>query len=269
LASGVFSTAGGTYSIAMGYNAEANHSDSFVWADDSASEAFTSTATNEFSIRAQNGVRIQSDVGIHLNGANEPLIVRDFDPFATNAPSSKAGIGRWGLFMEPFNLAIGIPGDDTPGRYFQIAKYGTNGTPATLLQVNQDGSTIVNGTVTANGVLLTSDRNAKEHFTALDGQAVLAKVAELPVTQWSYQSDHTGVQHIGPMAQDFQAAFQLSADDKHISVVDEGGVALAAIQGLNQKMEVETGALRKENAELKAELSEIKQALSQLAESKH
>jgi len=43
------------------------------------------------------------------------------------------------------------------------------------------------------------------------------------------------VQHIGPMAQDVQAGFQLSADDKHVSVVDEGSVALAAIQGLNQK----------------------------------
>ena len=40
------------------------------------------------------------------------------------------------------------------------------------------------------------------------------------------------------MAQDFHAAFQLNGgDDKHISVVDEGGVAhLAAIQGLNQKL---------------------------------
>ena len=31
------------------------------------------------------------------------------------------------------------------------------------------------------------------------------------------------------MAQDFQAAFGLGGDDKHIAVVDEGGVALAAI----------------------------------------
>ncbi|HTR43058.1 MAG TPA: hypothetical protein VMH87_15700, partial [Pseudomonadales bacterium] len=33
------------------------------------------------------------------------------------------------------------------------------------------------------------------------------------------------------------AAFGLNgSDDKHISVVDEGGVALAAIQGLDQKL---------------------------------
>ena len=38
------------------------------------------------------------------------------------------------------------------------------------------------------------------------------------------------------MAQDFYAAFNIGSDDKHISTVDEGGVALAAIQGLNEKL---------------------------------
>ena len=43
---------------------------------------------------------------------------------------------------------------------------------------------------------------------------------------------------MGPMSQDFHAAFHLNGeDDKHITTVDEGGVALAAIQGLNQKLE--------------------------------
>jgi len=32
------------------------------------------------------------------------------------------------------------------------------------------------------------------------------------------------------MAQDFRAAFDLGEDDKHISTIDEGGVALAAVQ---------------------------------------
>src|SRR5262249_24529273 len=40
------------------------------------------------------------------------------------------------------------------------------------------------------------------------------------------------IRHMGPMAQDFRAAFGLGEDDTTISVVDEQGVALAAIQGL-------------------------------------
>jgi hypothetical protein len=62
------------------------------------------------------------------------------------------------------------------------------------------------------------------------------------------------------MAQDFQAAFQLSADDKHISLVDEGGVALAAIQGLNQKLnekDAEIQGLKQSVAELKAMVEKL------------
>ena len=39
------------------------------------------------------------------------------------------------------------------------------------------------------------------------------------------------------MAQDFKAAFKVGTDDKHIAPIDEGGVALAAIQALNQRLE--------------------------------
>src|SRR5208337_3527564 len=93
-----------------------------------------------------------------------------------------------------------------------------------------------NGTTWVNG----SDRNAKEDFAAINPRTVLEKVSALPITQWKYKVEADGTEHLGPMAQDFHAAFGLNgADDKHISTVDEGGVALAAIQGLNQKLETE------------------------------
>jgi hypothetical protein len=116
--------------------------------------------------------------------------------------------------------------------------------------------------LTVNSVLLTSDQNAKENFTPLDGQTVLAKVAALPVTVWNYKSDQKGVRHMGPMAQDFSAAFGLDgSDNKHISVVDEGGVALAAIQGLNQKLEARSQELEAENTELKQRLDALEKLI--------
>jgi hypothetical protein len=157
---GYLSVAGGAYSLAAGVGARAFHQGSTVFAD-SQFNYFDSTTTNEFSIRAQNGVRIQSDVGIHLDAADEPLIVRDWDVFATNAPADKAGIGRWGLFMEPDVLTIGIPSNDVPGRYFQVAKYSTNGTPTTLMQVDQSGNVTASsfnaggGVISGNGSGLT------------------------------------------------------------------------------------------------------------------
>jgi hypothetical protein len=61
------------------------------------------------------------------------------------------------------------------------------------------------------------------------------------------------------MAQDFQAAFQLSADDRHISVVDEGGVALAAIQGLNQKLDEKDAEIKNLEKKLDALQAMVKQ----------
>jgi len=76
-----------------------------------------------------------------------------------------------------------------------------------------------------------SDRAMKTGVVALDDSAVLAKVAALPVSEWSYTSER-GVRHVGPMAQDFYAAFRVGEDDRHITSIDEDGVALAAIKAL-------------------------------------
>jgi hypothetical protein len=122
-----------------------------------------------------------------------------------------------------------------------IIRIGTAGTQT---------ATYLAGTAYVQVLAITSDRNAKENFAAVNTRDVLAKVAALPVTEWNYKTDHAGEQHIGPMAQDFQAAFRLGADDKHISVADEGGVALAAIQGLNQKLEDTQQSVRRKDTEI-------------------
>jgi hypothetical protein len=122
------------------------------------------------------------------------------------------------------------------------------------------GNVTASGTVYAGGVALTSDRNAKGNFTAVNSREVLDKVASLPVTEWNYKADSKDVQHIGPMAQDFHAAFGLDGnDDKHISVVDEGGVALAAIQGLNEKLKAEDTQKDAQIKALEKRLSDLEQ----------
>jgi hypothetical protein len=77
-----------------------------------------------------------------------------------------------------------------------------------------------------------SDRNMKTDIARIDDAAVLDKVATLPIERWSYKSER-GVRHVGPMAQDFYAAFGVGEDDKHITSIDEDGVALAAIKALH------------------------------------
>jgi hypothetical protein len=77
-----------------------------------------------------------------------------------------------------------------------------------------------------------SDRALKQDFRSLDKQSMLDKVARIPISSWSYKAENSSVRHIGPMAQDFDAAFRVGLDDKHITSIDEHGVALAAIQRL-------------------------------------
>jgi trimeric autotransporter adhesin len=81
---------------------------------------------------------------------------------------------------------------------------------------------------------IVSDRNAKERFSPVDTRDVLNRVASLSLSTWNYKAQDQSIRHMGPMAQDFRAAFGLGEDDRHISSVDADGVAIAAIQGLNE-----------------------------------
>jgi hypothetical protein len=142
------------------------------------------------------------------------------------------------------------------GSHVPGADYPTGG--KTLMQLFSDGSLNI-----AGGFGSLSDRNAKEGFEPIDPHDVLEKVADLPITGWSYKSAPS-VRHLGPMAQDFFTAFHLGNDDKHITTVDEGGVALAAIQGLNQKLEARSQELEGRSRKLEAENAELRQRLGVL-----
>jgi hypothetical protein len=83
----------------------------------------------------------------------------------------------------------------------------------------------------------TSSRDVKRDFADVDTDEVLRKAVSLPLASWRYINEPPGIRHVGPMAQDFRAAFGLGEDDKHISAVDADGIALAAIQGLHKVMQ--------------------------------
>jgi len=102
-----------------------------------------------------------------------------------------------------------------------------------------------------------SDRNLKEDFAAVDARDILERLAALPVTQWSYRNE-PGVRRIGPVAQDFHAAFGLGNSDKTIATGDESGVALAAIQGLHQLMQ-------EKDAKIDAQARELQQLQDRLS----
>jgi len=112
-----------------------------------------------------------------------------------------------------------------------------------------------------------SDRNLKENVEQVDSQALLASLAQVPVATWNYKSQDDSIRHIGPMAQDFYAAFGVGEDDTHITTVDADGVALAAIQGLYQQVlerDARIAALEAENAGRQAQIDDLAARLTAL-----
>jgi hypothetical protein len=109
-----------------------------------------------------------------------------------------------------------------------------------------------------------SDRNAKENCHTIDAKEVLDRLAAMRIGSWNYKTQDKSIRHLGPMAQDFRAAFSLGEDDRHIAEVDEGGVALAAIQGLNQKLDEKDTEIQA----LKHTVDELKTLVQSLPEKK-
>jgi hypothetical protein len=117
-----------------------------------------------------------------------------------------------------------------------------------------------------------SDRNAKANFSPTDGRDVLARLVAIPVQTWNYTAQDPAIRHIGPMAQDFYAAFAVGEDERYISTIDADGVALASIQGLYQIVQEKDAtiasqqqaidALKQQNADVEARLSALEARLT-------
>ena len=112
-----------------------------------------------------------------------------------------------------------------------------------------------------------SSRAWKTPFQAIDTGAILDAVRALPMTTWQYIASPGEGRHLGPMAEDFHAAFNVG-DATSISTTDASGVALAAIQGLAARsaegFEALQARLAAENAALAGEIAELEAMLDGL-----
>jgi hypothetical protein len=273
---GLNNIANGYASTALGAWARASHDGSFVWADLQPWNPFESTAANQFAIRASGGFFLDGKLGIGLSSPTYSLDVQGSQAvgrLTTTNNANGAVLVLKNTSTSPSYLGA-INFEDSAGTPGQIG-YLANGQMA-FRAGSQPRMTLDDTGLTVNGTFVSaSDRSIKQDFAAVDAQEVLEKVAALPLRNWSY-TNRPGVKHVGPMAQDFHAAFGLGEDDKHIATVDADGVALAAIQGLNQKLQDRSQRsddriqkLEAQNAELRKELNAIKTILDELTHAKH
>lgn len=105
-----------------------------------------------------------------------------------------------------------------------------------------------------------SDRERKENFDVIKPEVVLDKLLSMPLSTWNYKFEDKKIRHIGPMAQDFIATFEVGSTDKAIYTVDADGVAFASIKALNNKIET----LESDNAALKSTLKAMRLRLDAL-----
>ena len=107
-----------------------------------------------------------------------------------------------------------------------------------------------------------SDRNSKANIVAVDSASILQRLAAMPIQRWNYRTQDASVKHIGPMAQDFAAAFGVGENTTTISAVDADGVALAAIQGLNRKVDMKDAHIVALKAEKDREIAALQERLA-------
>jgi hypothetical protein len=109
-----------------------------------------------------------------------------------------------------------------------------------------------------------SDRALKANLSSIDPRSVLDKLAALPIRTWNYKSDSPSVRHVGPMAQDFRAAFNLGKDDKHIDMVDASGVTMASVQALYQLMLEKDKQIERQGSQIATLTRTVEQQQAQL-----
>ena len=113
-----------------------------------------------------------------------------------------------------------------------------------------------------------SDRNRKENIVLTDGEEVLRRLKAVPVSSWNYLTQDASIRHMGPMAQDFRAAFGLGESELMINSLDIDGVNMAAVQGLAARTEAlaaELAEVKARNAELEARLARLEAAIGAAA----
>ncbi len=117
----------------------------------------------------------------------------------------------------------------------------------------------------SSGWACTSDRNAKENFESPSGEAILDRLVAMPLYVYNFKGADPANRNLGPTAQDFRAAFDLGNDDKSIAEGNLHGVALAAIQGLNARLESKVAEQAREIAAQRADIDRLSRTVEALA----
>ena len=284
----------GNYSVALGTNTTARGNAATALGDGSIASGYASTALGEGSRASGNastatgeGTRASGNaataMGINTTASGTATAALGFHTTASGSHST--ALGFYTTASGAYSTALGNSASTNgqPGSFV----YGDNSTSASVtagvanefvvratggfrFRTDEDlltGCNIAGGNLTCTGTVAgSSSRLLKHDFQPVDAEAVLARVAALDVRSWRYTADSAAdVRHLGPVAEEFRAAFGLGANATTISMVDADGVNMLAIQALEARdraRRAELAALRAENAALQTRLARLEAALA-------
>lgn len=237
-------TATGANSVALGYGA--------------------STSTMAGSPRT--GTFVFSDRSVPLTysfGGTTPDIASQFHPTVTNSFNVRAVNGSF--FYTNTALTTGfIFNSTTATMTLGNSKLSMNSDGSTTLTSNSSGTAGVSLPAGGGSWVSLSDVHMKENFAPVDGEDLLRRLRNVPISTWNYKTQEARIRHMGPMAQDFAAAFGIGEDNRHITTIDPDGVALAGVKALDARTSMQQErieALEKENKELKGRLERLEKKL--------
>lgn len=276
-AANLATTASGDESVALGNNGTASADRAF---------AFNGTASAVGAVAIGSGAQATSDDALALGPSSIAggLASITIGPSIANG-SFGVAIGLQNSASGNFSVAIGknartanrqgsiVLGDGCAGfssdsvyptANNQVVMRGCGGVKVFTNQGLTSGVELAAG---GSGWSAVSDRNRKENFLFVDGEDVLARLRNVPVSNWNYRTQESEIRHMGPMAQDFYAAFGLGENELMINSVDIDGVNMAAVQALTARtdaLRAENESLKQENAAQAAEIADLRARMERL-----
>ncbi len=285
---GAFNQAGGDYSTAGGYHAVVRSAatvgdsngdqGSFVWSDASSVSSFTSSADNQFLVRATGGVGLgtnaphgQLEVSSAGTFARPQLVINEtttsfsriaftnsqtarFWHFSGNANGATSNDDRLNFYHSSGRNVMQMTGDGRVGI----------GGPAPVGSFTLD----VFGAIRCTSLTQTSSGRYKTDVQPVDG--VLERFMQLRPVSFTWDAAHGGERDLGLIAEDVASVFPeaVACENGEVEGINYSRLTALAIQALKEQHEkaaagsAKVEKLEAENKDLRARLDAIEQRLN-------
>lgn len=240
----------GDYSVAMGNDARATASGATAFGLRTLAAQVSSFTAGEDNV-ASGAASVALGYHAHTNARQGSFVFAD----RSTVDTIRAGTNHSANWRTSGGFRIFTTSNLSTGMTFQSGVSVSNWGQANAVISTSTGALLTTGGVWQNA----SDVNRKHRFEQISNEEILDKLRKLPVTRWSYKTEADNIRHIGPMAQDFFAAFGLGSDNRGIGTVDADGVALAGIKALEERtrnLAAELENLKADNAALRQQMQD-------------